>query len=244
MTSEATTVLAVIPARGGSKGLKEKNLRSLCGLPLIGHSIRLARLCPEITRTIVSTDSDQIAETAREFGADVPFMRPNELARDETPMWPVLQHALEAIEEQDGKKYDTLLLLDPTAPCRLPEDIAGAVAKLIHNPAADGIIGVSEPDFNPIWHCVVEKEGWMSDLVPEGSFFTRRQDVPTVYRINSSLYLWRASFIRKSSGNWRGDGKHLLYEVPDSRAVHIDTLDQFERAALLIREGLIKLPWL
>jgi CMP-N,N'-diacetyllegionaminic acid synthase len=236
-----TTVLAVVPARAGSKGLAGKNIRPLCGLPLIGHSIRLAQLCPEITRTIVSTDSVEIAEIARQLGADVPFVRPAELAQDDTPMWPVLQHALQTIET---KKYDALLLLDPTSPCRLPEDIAGAVSKLNENPPADGVVGVSQPDFSPIWHCVVEKEGWMSDLIPGASLFTRRQDVPTVYRINSSLYLWRASFILKSSGNWRIDGKHLLYEVPEARTVHIDTLEQFDRAASLIREGLVKLPWL
>jgi len=239
-----TTVLAVVPARAGSKGLAGKNIRPLCGLPLIGHSIRLAQLCPEITRTIVSTDSTEIAEIGRQLGADVPFMRPAELARDDTPMWPVLQHAVQRIESLDGEKYDALLLLDPTSPCRLPEDITGAISKLNKNLPADGVVGVSQPDFSPIWHCVIENDGWMSDLIPGASLFTRRQDVPTVYRINSSLYLWRAAFILRSSGNWRADGKHLLYEVPESRTVHIDTLEQFDRAALLIREGLIKLPWL
>jgi CMP-N,N'-diacetyllegionaminic acid synthase len=237
-------VLAVVPARAGSKGLARKNTRPLCGLPLIGHSIRLAQLCPEITRTIVSTDSVEIAEIGRQLGADVPFIRPAELARDDTPMWPVLQHALRTIEDQDGKKYDALLLLDPTSPWRLPEDITGAILRLNENPSADGVVGVSEPDFSPIWHCVIEKDGWMSDLIPGASLFTRRQDVPTVYRINSSLYLWRASFILKSSGNWRADGKHLLYEVPETRTVHIDTPEQFDHAASLIREGLVKLPWL
>jgi CMP-N,N'-diacetyllegionaminic acid synthase len=243
MNSEAS-LLAVIPARGGSKGLPGKNIRPLCGLPLIGHSIRLARLCPQITRVAISTDSAEIAEVARKMGADVPFMRPPELAEDGTPMWAVLQHALQAVENLDGKKYQLLLLLDPTSPCRLPEDIAGALSKLQEHPDADGIIGVSQPDFNPIWHCVIENEGWMSDLVPAGALYTRRQDVPRVYRINASLYIWRAAFIRKSSGNWRADGRHLMYEVPENRAVHIDTLEEFQRAELLIREGFVNLPWL
>jgi CMP-N-acetylneuraminic acid synthetase len=116
--------------------------------------------------------------------------------------------------------------------------------KLQGHPEADGVIGVSQPDFNPIWHCVVEKDGWMSDLIPAGALYTRRQDVPKVYRINASLYFWRTKFIRASSGNWRADGRHLLYEVPEDRAVHIDTIEEFERAELMIREGFIKLPWL
>jgi N-acylneuraminate cytidylyltransferase len=239
-----TTVLAVIPARGGSKGLPGKNIRPFCGLPLIGHSIRLAQRCPQITRTIVSTDSPEIMEVARQLGADVPFLRPAALAQDDTPMWSALQHALQAVEALDGNKYQFLLLLDPTSPCRLPEDIAGALNKLQGHPDADGVIGVSQPDFNPIWHCVVENDGWMSDLIPAGALYTRRQDVPKVYRINASLYIWRAKFIRASSGNWRADGRHLLYEVPEDRAVHIDTIEEFERAELLIREGFIKLPWL
>ena len=242
--STENNVLAVIPARGGSKGLPGKNIRPLCGLPLIGHSIRLAQLCPQITRAIVSTDSEEIADVARKIGGDVPFLRPAELAQDTTPMWPALQNALETVVKMEGREYQYLLLLDPTSPCRLPEDIAGAWSKLQAHPEADGIIGVSQPDFNPIWHCVIEKNGEMSDLIPEGALFTRRQDLPPVFRINASLYLWRTDLIRRSSGNWRKDGKHLIYEIPEARAVHIDTPEEFERAELLMREGFIKLPWL
>jgi CMP-N-acetylneuraminic acid synthetase len=144
----------------------------------------------------------------------------------------------------EGNKYEFLLLLDPTAPCRLPNDVSGALNKLRANPDADGIIGVSQPEFNPIWHCVVEKDGWMSDLMPNAASFTRRQDLPAVYRINSSLYAWRTSFVRNCAGNWRTEGRHLLHEIPESRSIHIDDLDQFQHAELLIREGLVKLPWL
>src|SRR3954451_10687616 len=104
--------LAVVPARGGSKGLPGKNIRPLAGLPLLEHSVKLAQLCPEIDRTIVSTDSEEIAEIARAVGAEVPFLRPAKLARDETPMLPVLRHAL---GELDGA-WDLVLLLDPTSP--------------------------------------------------------------------------------------------------------------------------------
>lgn len=237
-------VLAVIPARGGSKGLPGKNIRLFAGLPLIAHSILFSKLCPEISRVVVSTDSPEIADIARQFGAEVPFMRPSDLAQDDTPIWPVLRHALEAVEQQDGTQYEMLLLLDPTSPTRVPGDIAGAHRRLREAPSADGVVGVSRPDFNPIWHCVVEREGWMADFLKEGSGFERRQEVPAVYRINGSLYIWRTEFVRKEPRGWRCYGRHLMYEIPELRAVSIDEISEFERAEILVRHGLITLPWL
>jgi CMP-N,N'-diacetyllegionaminic acid synthase len=236
-------VLAVIPARGGSKGLPGKNIRELAGLPLIGHSLALARSCPEITRTIVSTDSAEIATVARSLAGDVPFMRPPELAGDATPMWPVLRHALHAVESSGQQRYDYLILLDPTSPGRLPGHVAGALQRL-EGSDADGIVAVSRPEFNPIWHCVVERDGLMQDLHPEASRYGRRQDVPTVYRINATLYIWRAAFVRAEEEDWRAKGRHLIYEVPELNAIHIDDEQEFVRAELLLRQGLIRLPWL
>jgi CMP-N,N'-diacetyllegionaminic acid synthase len=238
------SVLAVIPARGGSKGLPGKNIRSLAGLPLIAHSLELARACPCVSRTIVSTDSPEIADVARRFGADIPFLRPAALAGDEVAMWPVLRHALEVVEREEGPRYDYLLLLDPTSPGRLPEHVAGALAALQGAPEADGVVGVSRPDFNPIWVCVVERDGWMADLVPQGSDYVRRQDVPTVYRINASLYIWRTAFVRAETRNWRPHGRHRLYEIPERNAIHIDDADEFARAEALLQQGLLRLPWL
>ena len=237
-------MLAVVPARGGSKGLPGKNIRPLAGLPLIAHSLALARACPRISRTIVSTDSPEIAQIARSFGADVPFLRPTELAQDDTPMWPVLRHALEAAEREEQREYEYLLLLDPTSPGRLPEHVAGALKKLAETPDADGIVGVSRPNFNPIWHCVVERDGWMQDLMSEAARYARRQDVPAVYRINATLYIWRAAFVRREREDWRSNGRNLLYEVPEINAIHIDDADEFLLAEMFIQQGLIRLPWL
>ncbi len=239
----APKILAVIPARGGSKGLPGKNLRPFAELPLIAHTILYTKLCPEIGRCIVSTDSPEIAEVAVRFGADVPFVRPAALAQDDTPIWPVLQHALAHVEAREAASYDLLLLLDPTSPAREPADISGAMRRLQEQPRADGVIGVSRPEFNPIWHCVVERDGWMGDLFEEGARVERRQDVRPVYRINGSLYLWRTAFVR-SARSWRQDGRHRLYEIPESRAMSIDTVEQFERAELLVKSGRIVLPWL
>lgn len=234
--------LAIIPARGRSKGLPGKNVRPLAGLPLIAHAILFADLCAEVDRTVVTTEAPVIADAARRFGAEV-VERPVALARDETPIWPVLRHALEHLE-RDGARFDRVLLLDPTTPLRLPSDLECAFRRLDEAPAADGAIGVSQPDFNPIWHCVTERDGWMTDLFPEGAGYERRQDVPPVYRINGSLYLWRAEFVRAERESWRRGGRHVISEIPDFRAISIDTLEEFRRAELLITAGLVTLPWL
>jgi N-acylneuraminate cytidylyltransferase len=239
----ATGLLAVIPARDGSKGLPGKNLRSFVGLPLIAHSILFAKLCCRIDRVIVSTDSATIADVSRSYGAEVPFMRPTELARDDTPLWAVVRHALDEAEKSDGKQYERLLLLDPTSPAREPADIQGALDRLNRQPGADGVIGVSRPDFNPIWHCVVEREGWMTYLVDAGTRFSRRQDVPLVYRINGSLYIWQTDFLRREPRGWQGYGRHVIYEIPEFRAMSIDDIKEFERAELLVKSGFIKFPW-
>src|SRR6266480_2409012 len=197
MSSEGKTLLAVIPARGGSKGLPGKNLKLLGGLPLIGHSIELARRCPVISQCIVSTDSTEIAKVASSLGASTPFLRPAELAQDDTAMWPVIRHALESMEQIEPRRYDYVLLLDPTSPFRLPEDVDRAFAQLIASPEADGIVGVSGPDFNPIWHCVIREDGFMADLFDGASKFARRQDVPKVSPINASDLTSCAAFLSR-----------------------------------------------
>lgn len=237
-------VMAVIPARQGSKGLPGKNVRPFVGLPLIAHSILFARLCPDIVRLVVSTDSEAIAGVSRQYGAEAPFLRPVELSKDDTPLWPVLRHALETTESLDGRQYEFIALLDPTSPAREPQDLEAALKRLKETPEADGIIGASRPDFNPIWHCVVERDGWMSYLVDQGVTYSRRQDVPPVYRINGGLYVWRTSFVRREARGWQGYGRHLIYETPEYRAMSIDDLREFERAELLVKSGFIRFPWL
>ncbi len=237
------SILAVIPARGGSKGLPGKNLKPFAGLPLIAHTVLFAKMCRDIDRAIVSTDAPEIAEMAKRFGAEVPFLRPAELAQDDTPLWDVVRHAWKTVRRSDGSAYEAVLLLDPTSPARELVDVEEAARRLQEQPEADGIISVSQPDFNPIWHCVIERDGWMVDLHPEGLRYARRQDVPPVYRINGSLYLWRSAFVEREPRNWRV-GRHLLYETPELRAMSIDTAAEFGRAELLVKSGLVVLPWL
>lgn len=237
-------ILAIIPARGGSKGLPGKNIRPLGGLPLIAHSIRLAKMCPEISRTIVTTDSEEIAAVAREYGADVPFLRPAELAQDETPMWPVLRHALSAVEAAEGRRYGGVLLLDPTSPGRVPADVAQAVAALQADANAMGVIAVSEPHFNPRWVCVeTATDGYMRQSFPDTKVYTRRQDVPPTYRINGCLYLWRRNHLADSAEMRLYELPHRMVVIPEERAVHIDELHDFRIAEILVREKLIRFPW-
>jgi len=237
-------LLAVIPARGGSKGLPGKNLRPLAGLPLIAHSIRLAERCPEIDRCIVSTDSEEIAAVARAYGAEVPFLRPSELAQDDTPMWTVLQHALREMERRNNGRFESLLLLQPTAPCRLSEDVSRAVKMLDADLTAVGVVAVSEPPFNPRWVCVEEGGGYMKRLFPESTYYARRQDVPISYRINGLLYLWRRDHVVNSSASRHFEEPHCMLVVPEVRAGDIDTAQDLAIMELLLREGLIQVPWL
>ena len=235
------STLALIPARGGSKELIGKNIRPLAGLPLIVHSLRLAGLCPEIGRTVVSTDDEEIAEVARVAGGEV-LRRPADLARDETPMLPVLQHALRSLDPE-CRLHDLLLLLDPTSPGRLPGDVGRAHELIAAAADADGVVAVSEPAFNPIWHAVLDDGGYLRPLIPEGRGYGRRQDLPRVLRINAALYLFRADFLRREEETWM-NGRHLLLEIPEARAFHIDSEEDLALAELKLTSGALTLPWL
>ncbi len=241
--TSASGVLAVIPARGGSKGLPGKNVRPLAGLPLIAHSIRFAALCPEITRCIVSTDDEEIAGVARRYGGDVPFVRPAELARDETAALPVLQHACHKVEIQDGRRYDFVLLLQPTNPAREPGDVSRALETLRSDPRAVGVASVSEPIFNPRYVCVEERDYYLHPAFP-GPVYDRRQDVPRMLRINGVLYLFRRDHLMKTSKLFTEGDLYRGLEIPDERAIDIDTLRDLQLAEVLIREGMVRLPWL
>ncbi|WP_374968518.1 cytidylyltransferase domain-containing protein [Terrabacter sp. BE26] len=247
MTDPTPRVLAVIPARGGSKGLPGKNVRPLRGLPLLAHSIRAAALTPEVTRCVVTTDSAEIAEVARAHGGDVPFLRPAGLAADDTPMAPVVRHALEWVEGVEGTAYDAVLLLDPTSPARVPAQLAEAVRRLTADPALDGVISVSEPTFNPVWVGVRPddaRDGALTRFFPAGTGVTRRQDAGRFLRINGNFYLWRADFVRRLESSWFDEGTHEGLEIPEAQAFSIDDDYEFRLIEALVDAGLISLPWI
>ncbi len=242
---EVNPLLCVIPAKGGSKGLPGKNVRPLLSHPLIAHSIMCAKMCGKIDRIAVSTDDEGIADVARKYGADVPFKRPAELSTDKAAMIPVLQHALVECEKIYRDKYHSLLLLDPTSPGRYPEDIEKAIDILKNDESLDGVIGVSEPEFNPLWHCVILKGGIMKPLIEGASRYKRRQEVPQVYRINATIYLWRRDFLlSEKASNWIEQGKHSVVKIPEIRAIHIDHIEDFEKARVLLEAKIINFPWI
>jgi CMP-N-acetylneuraminic acid synthetase len=232
--------LAVIPARGGSKGLPGKNIRPLLGVPLLVHALRCAERVPRLARVVVSTDSEEIAAVARAAGGDV-LMRPAELARDDTPSMPVLQHALAEAERARGSAFGSLLLLEPTSPGRLPEDIGRAFTVLDADPAADGAVACSRPPWNPFFVGVVERDGYLAPAFD--ATYTRRQDVPDFLRVNGVVFLWRTEFVRRSPPDW-SVGRMRPVEVPDVRGLSIDDADEFAMAELLVRSNVVKLPWL
>lgn len=236
------SVLAIVPARAGSKGLPGKNLLPLASLPLIEHSLRFAALCPEIDRTIVSTDSDQIAEVARTAGAEVPFLRPAELAGDETPMWSVVKHALDAVDP-DGARYGLVVLLDPTAPARDPEDLRRALRALEGRQDADGVVAVAEPPFNAVWQSVIERNGFIEHAFPDGARYGRRQDAPPSTFICGALYVWRTGFVRSEEESWFR-GRLLPMLIPRERAVAIDDVHDLRMLEALLAAGVVRFPWL
>jgi N-acylneuraminate cytidylyltransferase len=246
-TPSAQRILAVIPARGGSKGLPGKNIRPLCGLPLIAHSIRAAALTPEVTRCVVTTDSEQIADVVRREGGEAPFLRPAALAGDDAPMAPVVRHALEWVERDEGQPYDAVLLLDPTSPARVPRQLADAAARLAEHPELDGIVSVSEPTFNPVWVGVWpdgSESGTLTRFFDSGAGVTRRQDAGRFLRINGNFYLWRAGFVRRLETSWFDEGVHAGVEIPEAQAFSIDDEYEFRLIEALVGAGLITLPWL
>ncbi len=239
----AGLVLCVIPARGGSKGLPGKNVRPLAGLPLIAHALACAARVPQITRTLVSTDDADIAAVARAHGGEVPFLRPAELANDGASSIAVLQHALAHVEAEERRTYDAVLLLEPTSPGRLPEDVAATFPLLAANPQADGVVGCSEPHFNPYYVGVIERDGLIEPALPRPAALTRRQDAPRFLRINGSVYLWRRDFVATTGPDWTR-GRHVPLVIPESRALSIDELADALVAEAMIEKGQWHLPWL
>jgi CMP-N,N'-diacetyllegionaminic acid synthase len=235
-------ILAVIPARGGSRGLPGKNLKELGGVPLVGHSIAAARTVAAVRRTIVSTDDEKIATMSRSLGADVPFLRPAELATDTAPTGPVIAHAL-AAAEQDGEPYDAVLLLEPTSPIRDPARLAEAVDLLAKHPDADGVVSVSVPGFDPFSTGIeVDAAGAVRRAFPEASGHTRRQDsTRNVLKLNGNFYLWRADFVRRLEHSWLDEGHFLAVEIPEAQAFSIDTPYDFDLLEAVVEAGLVNL---
>jgi CMP-N,N'-diacetyllegionaminic acid synthase len=212
--------LAVIPARGGSKGIPGKNLASAGGRPLIAWTIVAARAAQGVSRAVVSTDSPEIAEVARGLGAEIPFLRPAELATDAAPgMLPIL-HAIRWLEEQEGYRPDYVMCLQPTSPLRTAEDIDAALA-LARAKEADAVVSVAPVEHHPFWMKRVSPEGQLSDfMVPERPAL-RRQDLPLVHALNGAIYLVRREVLLAKQ-TWYTE-RTYAYVMPPERSFDVDT---------------------
>jgi N-acylneuraminate cytidylyltransferase len=220
-------VLAVIPARGGSKGVPRKNVRLLGGRPLIAWSIDAALAATGPTRVVVSTDDDEIAAVAEQLGADVPFVRPAHLASDTASGLENAQHALAAVEEIEGEPYDALLLLQPTAPFRTAADIDGAVS-LLAATGADSVISVVDVGgHHPARMKYLDGDRLVDPPFCEERENQNRQELPPMYIRNGAIYLTRAAVLR--AGSFKGDDCRA-WIMPPERSVNIDTPADFELA--------------
>ena len=217
-------VLAVIPARGGSKGIKMKNLVIFKGLPLLAHSIMHAKSSKLITRVIVSTDDDEISRVALSYGAEVPFLRPKELAEDHVLDLPVFEHALKFVREKENYMPDIVVHLRPTAPYRKPDWIDESIRLLIEHPDADSVRSVSQPEKHPYRMFTIKSDGYLDPIMKHlhpVPYLLRRQDLPEVYYYNCVIDVTRpATIFDKTSMT----GDHILpYIMNPEDVIDIDS---------------------
>jgi len=226
-------ILGVITARGGSKGLPGKNLKLLAGKPLIAHSIDAARDSGVLDRVILSTDDEEIAAAARACGCDVPFMRPADLARDETPHLPVLQHAVQWLSDHERYQPDAVMILQPTSPLRRAVDIRESIA-LLERSGAESVVSVSEvpAHHNPMRTLRVDDQGMASLFVtgePVRRRINRRQDMPAAWTMNGAVYLFRTSVLTAAEPSLYGN-RTAAYIMPAEYGISIDSLDDWAEA--------------
>lgn len=216
---------AFIFARGGSKGVPGKNIKPLSGKPLIGYAIETALACERFEAVIVSTDSPEIAEVARSFGARVPFLRPAELSGDTASEWLAWRHAIRCVEATEGP-FDVFASLPTTSPFRNVSDVRACLAMLAQDPAADIVITGRRAERSPYFNMVrLDAEHYAHVVIPPEQHLVRRQDAPQVYDVTTVAYVARPSFILSADKLW--DGKVRMLEVPTERALDIDTPHDF-----------------
>jgi len=224
--------VAFIFARGGSKGLPGKNIRLLEGKPLIAWSIEHAFAVKKIDRVIVSTDCEEIAEIARNYGAEVPFIRPSNLAEDDTPEWLAWRHALNYLMETSGSLPDIMISLPATAPLRLPIDIDNCLYEY-EKGDVDAVITATDAHRNPYFNMIkLNADGFVSLVNSSKSGIVRRQDVPIVYDMTTVCYVLSPEFVMTHNALF--EGKVKMIHIPAERAIDIDTLLDFHIAESIL----------
>ncbi len=236
MTQPPKKILGVITARGGSKGIPGKNIKELAGKPLIAYAIEAAHASGVFDRVIVSTDDEKIAEVAKAYGCEVPFMRPVELATDTTSHISVLQHAVNLLRENNYFP-DAVMILQPTAPFRTAEHIKESVA-LMEKSNADSVVSVSEVPghYHPQWQFKIDKGNHMVIFTgePFSQIVRRRQDLSKTYTRNGAIYYFKTELLfHPSEPNFYGD--HVAaYVMEPKESVNIDTMEDWKEAERIL----------
>lgn len=215
-------ILGVVPARSGSKGVRNKNIRPVRGKPLMAHAIECGLRAAFVDRVIVSTDSEEFADIARSFGAEVPFLRPAELATDQAPMLPVLQHAVSEMEALHGERVECVVLLDPTAPLRETTDVERAVDRFRAGDC-DAVISAHRAHRNPYFNMIMKsgRGDYVKLVCDSDTPVGRRQDAPEVFDLNTVVWVFSRRALMEEQQ--RIPGRSVMIEIPVERAIDIDT---------------------
>ena len=227
------SVLAIIPARGGSKELPGKNIKDLCGKPLIAWTIEQAKSCGDIDRVVVSTDDKNIAKVAKKYGAEVPFIRPAELANDTASTIDVIFHTVDWLKKHQNDQSEYIMLLQPTSPLRTREDIDGAM-RVLKDKDARAVVSVCEADHHPWWSNTLPESDNMKDFIRPDILNKRRQDLPVFYRLNGAIYLADTDYLHECNGFFGPDT--FSCKMPRKRSIDIDSNIDFKLAQLLLDE--------
>jgi CMP-N,N'-diacetyllegionaminic acid synthase len=220
-------VLGVIPARGGSRGIPDKNLRPLAGRPLLAYAADAARDSGVIDRIILTTDSEMIAKLGRDLELEVPFLRPTELARDDTPMLVTLRHAVAEIESE-GWTPEVIVLLQPTAPLRQGHHIATAVRILRDTGCSSVVSAVEIPAHYSPQYAMRLKAGRLINFMPSGAAITRRQDADVAYSRDGTVYVVRRDVLMDGNDIYGDDCRPLI--IPASDSLNLDSPDDWRAA--------------
>ncbi len=227
-------ILAIIPARGGSKGIPGKNIRALAGKPLIQYTIEAALASHSISRLVVSTDDPEIAGVSCQLGAEVPIMRPAELATDESPTADALRHMISHLQVAENYHPDAIMTLQPTSPLRTARHIDESTKLFGETPEADSLVSVVRvPHHMSPWSVMRRKaDGWLEPFLTQEKHLLRRQDKPVVYARNgAAIYITRTPYLMEK-GIW--GGKLMSYEMTPEDSLDIDAEEDLQKAAQLL----------
>jgi len=230
-----STFLAIIPARGGSKRLPNKNILNLAGKPLIAWSIDAAKKAENISEVVVSTDSLDIKKIAEEFGGNVPFIRPDNLSNDTASSFDVVKHCIEFYQTRYNRTFDYIILLQPTSPLRTSDEIEKAIELLLKK-HADAVISVCETEHSPLWANTIDNTLSLEHFLRDEVKNKRSQDLPTYYRLNGAIYICKTNELLKQK-TFLLEKNCFAYVMSKEKSVDIDTSLDFKLAEILITEN-------